>query len=131
MIDHKVTKAEIITVDNHQVEVLIPRNVNYILEFLADKNILISFELPKNNSPIKVIAESLQQNSRNIAEVTFTEFIQIDESKKVELFVLQKDRVRGKAKLFDGSEFSVVLPFDPSYAIDILGANNVWTSIND
>lgn len=128
IMDHRVTKAKIITSDNHQVEVLIPRNVNYTLKLLTTKDISISFELPRSNHTVntrKIVAESLQQHLSNIPEVTFTEFIQAVENKKVKFFILLKNGVEGRAKLFDGSEFKVVLPFNPSYAIDILVKNNV------
>lgn len=127
-LDYRVTKAKITTSDNKQVEVLIPRNVSYILNLLTAKDISISFEYPKKNPTTnigKIVAESLQQDLSKIPEVTFSEFVQAVENRKVKLFWLPRNGGEGRTKLFDDSEFKVIFPYDLNYAVDILVENNV------
>lgn len=130
-IDVNVTNAEILTVDNQQVKVDIPRNPDYILPLLMGKDILISFKPSKENFDLTtiiiktIINSSQQQKWHSIPEITFAEFSQAVKNRQVKLFTRKKDLTQGRLTFVDGSEFKVYLPQICNYCIDILSSNTV------
>ncbi|MEM7758728.1 MAG: hypothetical protein AAF298_11475 [Cyanobacteria bacterium P01_A01_bin.40] len=45
-----------------------------------------------------------------MSEVTDSKFLQAVKAQQIELFILGKNKILGRAKAFDGSEFKVYLP---------------------